>query len=479
MNGIIYKATNVFNGKVYIGQTVRSLATRRKQHILDSRNDHVNAFHRALYQFPDSFEWEVVDSFAGDENDVIHKLNVAEEYHIIKYNSTDPRFGYNSTYGGYSSDKFAEHIIARAKSISGMSHRVAQYDLDGNFVQEFPSLNAVAEHLSVDKVQSSVLTKGAHYGYQWRIIGSSATINKIPPYRIKVKQTPTAVYDAKGELFCIFGSQKEAFAATGVKNARVRREIENIAIRDAHKRDYYFFQAGEYTHNKIDIEVIERKVKPRTKTMINARPVASYTTTGQLIAVYKSIEEASRATNSCATGIRRDCEEKEPLIFFEGRGRKRFWRFAEDPARSEITVIERKKKTKTNKTMEHRILQYSLDGKFIREWKNARKAAMEGHDSYGFIMKIMAGEKTKRKPNFLWRYYTPDYPKTIEPWNSSVNGRSERTNDTIVELDWKGNPIASYNGTAEAARITGCSQSYISNVLAGRIKHPKHKFKRA
>ena len=129
--------------------------------------------------------------------------------------------------------------------------------------------------------------------------------------------------------------------------------------------------------------------------------------------------------------------------------------------------------------MEHRILQYSLDGTFIREWKNARKAAMEGHDSYGFIMKIMAGEKTKRKPNYLWRYYTPDYPKTIEPWNSSGNGRSERTNDTIVELDWKGNPIASYNGTAEAARITGCSQSYISNVLAGRIKHPKHKFKRA
>ena len=103
--------------------------------------------------------------------------------------------------------------------------------------------------------------------------------------------------------------------------------------------------------------------------------------------------------------------------------------------------------------MEHRILQYSIDGTFIREWKNARKAAMEGHDSYGFIMKIMAGEKTKRKPNFIWRYYTPDYPKTIEPWNSSENGRNERTNDTIVELDWKGNPIASYNGTAEAARI--------------------------
>ena len=84
MKGIIYRATNSYNGKVYIGQTITSLKHRRSEHLRDAVSDSVNHFHLALMQYgKDAFEWDILDEFSGSREDVIHALNVAEEYHIL------------------------------------------------------------------------------------------------------------------------------------------------------------------------------------------------------------------------------------------------------------------------------------------------------------------------------------------------------------------------------------------------------------
>jgi hypothetical protein len=43
MTGIIYKAQNKINKKVYIGQTKRSLATRKAEHKYASQSDKTNS----------------------------------------------------------------------------------------------------------------------------------------------------------------------------------------------------------------------------------------------------------------------------------------------------------------------------------------------------------------------------------------------------------------------------------------------------
>ena len=50
---IIYKATNITNGKVYIGQTARSLARRKIEHINQARNNSRSCkyFHAALIKY--------------------------------------------------------------------------------------------------------------------------------------------------------------------------------------------------------------------------------------------------------------------------------------------------------------------------------------------------------------------------------------------------------------------------------------------
>ena len=51
--GYIYKVTNNINGKMYIGQTRRTIEQRWKQHIYDSFNNSLDtsAFHCAIRKY--------------------------------------------------------------------------------------------------------------------------------------------------------------------------------------------------------------------------------------------------------------------------------------------------------------------------------------------------------------------------------------------------------------------------------------------
>lgn len=93
--GIVYKATNKINGKVYIGQTTQDLNRRITQHkSLALGKQHDTYFNRSLCKYGvDNFEWEIIDScYSRDE------LNSMEIKMIEKYNTCE--MGYNITNGG-------------------------------------------------------------------------------------------------------------------------------------------------------------------------------------------------------------------------------------------------------------------------------------------------------------------------------------------------------------------------------------------
>ena len=101
MLATIYKATNIINGKPYIGFD-SSWPKRQTQHLsrafLPKSNEYNTIFHRAIRKYgSDAFLWEVI---YASEN-VKHTLNVMESRFIQEHNShCYYGHGYNMTLGG-------------------------------------------------------------------------------------------------------------------------------------------------------------------------------------------------------------------------------------------------------------------------------------------------------------------------------------------------------------------------------------------
>ena len=105
MYGIIYKATNLANGKIYIGQTTQKLKARKQAHAYRTKKgDRRSAFQIALLEHGfDSFQWEQIDTA-----DTAEELNQIEKYWIAHYKADDPAHGYNLQSGGFGAKHTAE-----------------------------------------------------------------------------------------------------------------------------------------------------------------------------------------------------------------------------------------------------------------------------------------------------------------------------------------------------------------------------------
>jgi group I intron endonuclease len=97
--GIIYKATNKINGKIYIGQTKKSLKIRMNEHAHSAKyKENAPAFINAIKKYTiNGFNWDIIDTAQSKE-----ELNEKERYWIKFYNSlVKEGIGYNIAEGGY------------------------------------------------------------------------------------------------------------------------------------------------------------------------------------------------------------------------------------------------------------------------------------------------------------------------------------------------------------------------------------------
>ncbi|MFY8170441.1 MAG: GIY-YIG nuclease family protein [Candidatus Fonsibacter sp.] len=91
--GIVYLITNKVNGKIYLGQTTKSLSERWRQHCI---SDNCKKLHNAIKKYgKDSFDVsEIYTSFSKED------LDNKEIYWISYFNTVDGKFGYNLKSGG-------------------------------------------------------------------------------------------------------------------------------------------------------------------------------------------------------------------------------------------------------------------------------------------------------------------------------------------------------------------------------------------
>jgi group I intron endonuclease len=111
--GIIYKATNTANGKVYIGLTTETLKERKRKHQYRAyKGDKRETFQIALLDEGfDNFQWEQIDSAESEA-----ELSEKEQYWVSFYKADDPAHGYNIQGGGIG----AKHTAETKRKLSEM-----------------------------------------------------------------------------------------------------------------------------------------------------------------------------------------------------------------------------------------------------------------------------------------------------------------------------------------------------------------------
>lgn len=96
MLGRIYLITNLINGKKYVGQTVKTIEKRLKEHFKAAFVEHRKSI---IYDAIRKYGIKNFEIKCIQDNITIEDLDIAEQYWIQQYNSFGV-FGYNATTGG-------------------------------------------------------------------------------------------------------------------------------------------------------------------------------------------------------------------------------------------------------------------------------------------------------------------------------------------------------------------------------------------
>ena len=145
-------------------------------------------FHRAI----EKYGWDNIKHEVLFENLTQKEANKKEMELIEKLDSRNPKHGYNITFGGDSNRHQCK--------------LVAQYNLDGDFIKIFYSLEE-AEKIYGNIVMTAQISKGS----MWRYIDDINNFpHKIDSYKNPFVSEPLEQYDLHGNYIKTFSSRDEA-----------------------------------------------------------------------------------------------------------------------------------------------------------------------------------------------------------------------------------------------------------------------------
>lgn len=187
-NMVVYKITNIIDGKIYIGITKQGVMSRWYKHCSESKYGSTTYLHNAIRKYDKSnFVIEIVETIDNETD--YDQLKEREIYWISYFNSNDRSIGYNLTIGGdgcfgrvLSDDtknkisdaltgiKHSEETIEKFRNRNSVNKAVIQISLEGDIIDEFKSCSEAARELSYNKDVISAVARHLRkraYNYIW------------------------------------------------------------------------------------------------------------------------------------------------------------------------------------------------------------------------------------------------------------------------------------------------------------------------
>lgn len=278
MNGYIYKITNLVNGKIYIGQTAKTLDERFKEHLYEAFSmNTMRPLYKAMRKYgSDNFTVELVEEV------LLSELNAKECYYIKLYDCLAIKGnGYNITYGGegkrvdyelvqqlwdtglcvkeiccktgFGRDAVRAALISYENYSNEESRQrgfiyqntycykpVYQYCAQGQLIREFKSVfeAAAATGYTVGGIRAALeKPNSAAFGYQW----SYYKFDIISPLQYKVRKYKQAVCEISvdGNVLNEFESASAAAKILNLKSDYIRDACRNKTHK-YRKLDRYF-----------------------------------------------------------------------------------------------------------------------------------------------------------------------------------------------------------------------------------------------
>ena len=278
----IYKYENLITHQIYIGQAI-DLSERYKKHKQNiSDLNHTEDFYIGLREYGlENFSYEILEEF-----DVFNQeqLNELECYYIEKYNSMRPN-GYNMVPGGSNGAG-----LAKSKS-------VYQFDLFGNFIQEFYSAHEASRQTNID--YSSICSccrkeKLNTKNFQWSYDKEDASIKDIHT-QVIYRDRRVLQYDKNGNIIQIYSTLSEAAAASGVAKSTISNVCRGIGK-----------SGGGFIWRYEDIDNPNENKTSRT----NKKVVIQFDKAGNYIAEFESVSVAAQSTGINLGNISQVCMNK-------------------------------------------------------------------------------------------------------------------------------------------------------------------------